>query len=736
MENEPDMLSQCCGKVGLSILHRLKQLATDLPDALLRAKAAEVLSAVQRVPDYPVVLSHGDLIPTNILVDQHSWEVTGVVDWAEAEFLPLGICLYGLEHLLGYLAPSSLDTRPTWAYFEGAARLREVFWLRLYEVVPELKAREEEMRVMRDLGVLLWHGIAWDGGAIDRVVCEVRDQEELAKLRAFLRADSVIVKNQGEGNSMVSTRRSAANAILADTEEPKDTWPPSDTVHNKKRPKKAQATRNLPECPAIPPVSTFQGNTSNHDNNNLTSPIVDRVSKAPSTKTLRKKSTSATFSDRNTSESQRPAPKPLASSGSCQDPILVNENSSPPRPTVRPPKRKHADEWPAEPHEFISKGRGNMYNYVASRPALTRLPPKRSTYNTHQSHDVYKAMSERRAAEPQFNHCAFQGSVGHAFPFQVQYPLPAQPLAYQQVRRSFPPWYGQYYQYPVQPVQHYTITSQSEEMLRKESTRYIQEFSRTPAHKLTPSITDPREKKSGEAEQDNSHREFSEDSSREILATNLFSDYRIGNYPRSEPTVSQVLQSNLNSLTKHTSLLTSLLQIYPYSSDQKGLLEDIREMASIQNHYMTTWLDSTSQGSSKRKERSSDSAIGPETQPKATVNLQTAASNDKDRELRQVFAATAAIWQDGTEHGVADVFRTRSSSPPMSSAAASPTQPILSPFERSKETEKARTTSFSTAAPATRTQRAGTQPARATISPTPSSCYSPMVKISDSVARN
>lgn len=191
MQHDSDMLSQCCGKVGSSIFHRLKQLAAGLPDAFLRAKAAEVLSAVQRVPDYPVVLSHGDLIPTNILVDQHSWEVTGVVDWAEAEFLPFGTCLYGLEHLLGYLAPASSDRRPAWIYFEDAERLRTAFWVRLLQAVPELRTREEKVKTMRDLGVLLWHGIAWDNGAIDRVVCESRDQEELAKLRAFLGAEWV-----------------------------------------------------------------------------------------------------------------------------------------------------------------------------------------------------------------------------------------------------------------------------------------------------------------------------------------------------------------------------------------------------------------------------------------------------------------------------------------------------------------------------------------------------------------
>jgi hypothetical protein len=38
---------------------------------------------------------------------------------------------------------------------------------------------------MRDIGVLLWYGYAWDGGAIDRVVNEMDDSVEVVCLRAF-----------------------------------------------------------------------------------------------------------------------------------------------------------------------------------------------------------------------------------------------------------------------------------------------------------------------------------------------------------------------------------------------------------------------------------------------------------------------------------------------------------------------------------------------------------------------
>jgi hypothetical protein len=180
------MLSFCTGKVGSQIVPKLRKLAQELPDRWLRARAQDALDKIQRVDDYPVVLNHGDLIPSNILVNEDTWNITGLVDWAEAEFLPFGTCLYGLEHLLGTLISEPRDSRTAWVYSSGAQELRELFYNTLTSLVPDPKSRQKELWLMRDIGVFLWHGYAWDEGAIDRVVDEVRDGEELAKLRAML----------------------------------------------------------------------------------------------------------------------------------------------------------------------------------------------------------------------------------------------------------------------------------------------------------------------------------------------------------------------------------------------------------------------------------------------------------------------------------------------------------------------------------------------------------------------
>lgn len=178
-------VAHCPGKVGSGILPRLAKLTQLLPDHSLHNKAAETLSRIQSLADYPIVINHGDLIPSNILVNPSTWELKGVVDWAEAEYLPFGTHLYGLEHLLGYLSTEDPGA-PRFCYYRQSKELREVFWDTLCKEAKGVKDRLEDVCVARDMGVLLWYGFAWDEGKIDRVVNERDDKEEVECLRRFL----------------------------------------------------------------------------------------------------------------------------------------------------------------------------------------------------------------------------------------------------------------------------------------------------------------------------------------------------------------------------------------------------------------------------------------------------------------------------------------------------------------------------------------------------------------------
>ncbi len=50
-----------------------------------------------RYGEFPVVLTHGDLSPENILVDPASGAITGVVGWGSARYLPFGFALYAMR---------------------------------------------------------------------------------------------------------------------------------------------------------------------------------------------------------------------------------------------------------------------------------------------------------------------------------------------------------------------------------------------------------------------------------------------------------------------------------------------------------------------------------------------------------------------------------------------------------------------------------------------------------------
>lgn len=185
---------QCNGKVGLKITSKLLLLTEELPTSKLRAVAKRALDNVEQLQRLPIVLNHGDLIPSNIMVDD-SGSLSGLVDWAEAECLPFGICLYGLEYLLGYTSgkrrDSLIDTAP-FRYYSCSDDLRRLFWRRLQSNIPVLGVGEEFLKAVlmaKRVGTLLWYGFAWDDGAIDRVVNFEKDPQELEYLEAFLGDD-------------------------------------------------------------------------------------------------------------------------------------------------------------------------------------------------------------------------------------------------------------------------------------------------------------------------------------------------------------------------------------------------------------------------------------------------------------------------------------------------------------------------------------------------------------------
>ncbi len=71
---------------------------------------------------YPQVLTHCDFSKTNILVNPHTYEVTGIVDWSLARLQPFGL---GLDCL--FLMTGCMDLSG-WHDYACQLRLREAFW--------------------------------------------------------------------------------------------------------------------------------------------------------------------------------------------------------------------------------------------------------------------------------------------------------------------------------------------------------------------------------------------------------------------------------------------------------------------------------------------------------------------------------------------------------------------------------------------------------------------------------
>lgn len=134
-----------------------------------------------RSGEHPVVLTHGDLNETNILVDPISGEITGIVDWAEASFLPFGFALYALDTTLGDMG------RQGWTYFGNADYLRDEFWKAFKALVGGLSAAVmDSIRLARVVGLLVRYGTSFDGGSGEMVGARGSSDGSLRYLDALL----------------------------------------------------------------------------------------------------------------------------------------------------------------------------------------------------------------------------------------------------------------------------------------------------------------------------------------------------------------------------------------------------------------------------------------------------------------------------------------------------------------------------------------------------------------------
>ncbi|KAL8354429.1 hypothetical protein RB601_004025 [Gaeumannomyces tritici] len=125
----------------------------------------QVRDSFTRLFSLPWVITHVDLNETNILVDD-TGAITAIIDWADAEMLPFGMSLWGLENILGYMDGTG------WHYHGNAQELRDEFW-RVFKASVGGVGEEAmaAIRIARMVGLFMRYCFALHGSG-DRTVLD------------------------------------------------------------------------------------------------------------------------------------------------------------------------------------------------------------------------------------------------------------------------------------------------------------------------------------------------------------------------------------------------------------------------------------------------------------------------------------------------------------------------------------------------------------------------------------
>jgi hypothetical protein len=101
-----------------------------------------------------MVLLHSDFSSCNIMVDESTGRLTGVIDWAEAVVCPFGQNLYTLEDFSG-----TMHRENGWRQYEDYNDFQETFWKTFDAEVGGLPPTTmQAIKASRIIGCLLTHG--------------------------------------------------------------------------------------------------------------------------------------------------------------------------------------------------------------------------------------------------------------------------------------------------------------------------------------------------------------------------------------------------------------------------------------------------------------------------------------------------------------------------------------------------------------------------------------------------
>ncbi|KAF3071484.1 hypothetical protein CFAM422_006527 [Trichoderma lentiforme] len=140
-------------QLGQTYTKELRLLLSALPNRF-HVIIEHCIRSMDDVMGLPMVLLHQDFSTCNIMVDEASCHLVGVIDWAEAEICPFGLNLDSLQSFTG-----KLHYRDDWSRHQDYADLQDTFWdVFTQELGGLTEAEKQAIKLARITGLLLSHG--------------------------------------------------------------------------------------------------------------------------------------------------------------------------------------------------------------------------------------------------------------------------------------------------------------------------------------------------------------------------------------------------------------------------------------------------------------------------------------------------------------------------------------------------------------------------------------------------
>ncbi|GES63522.1 hypothetical protein ATEIFO6365_0007020900 [Aspergillus terreus] len=131
----------------------LELLLISLPDRF-RPLIQRSISSLPSIFSLPMVLLHKDFGVRNIIVNETSCNLVGVVDWAGAEVAPFGLNLHSHQRLI-----SKIHLKTGWVRYDDYTILEDIFWSTFNKEAGGLGNETiETIKAARIVGLLLSRG--------------------------------------------------------------------------------------------------------------------------------------------------------------------------------------------------------------------------------------------------------------------------------------------------------------------------------------------------------------------------------------------------------------------------------------------------------------------------------------------------------------------------------------------------------------------------------------------------